>query len=104
MATDITIYGRTIHVYDCDQYTREFYANLQIPQPEAEAAPTDNFELLPQQAVIHHDRDFNESYLGGVRVPSQKQFLDHDRKVRGPSHSPSCRCCASMPSVKTCPT
>lgn len=81
MGGDITIYGRTYHLYDCDQYTREFFANIQQPQPEAEEAPTDNFEKKPQREIKVHDRDFVEHTLGGVRVQSQKQFLDKDRKV-----------------------
>lgn len=31
--------------------------------------------------MVSHDRDFVEHYLGGVRIQSQKQFLDNDRKV-----------------------
>jgi hypothetical protein len=81
VGSDIVIYGRTFHIYDCDQYTREFYANLKQPQPEAEQAPVDNFEKKPQKDIKVHDRDFVEHTLGGVRVQSQKQFLDKDRKV-----------------------
>lgn len=66
---------------DCDQYTREFYAGINQSQGEAEEMPIDNFEKKPQKAVINHDRDFVEHFLGGVRVQSQKQFLDNDRKV-----------------------
>ena len=25
---DIVIYGKTIRIYDCDEYTREFYDNI----------------------------------------------------------------------------
>ena len=48
----------------------------------AEECPSDCFqEKKTVTEVINHDRDFVEHYLGGVRVQSQKQFLDHDRKV-----------------------
>jgi hypothetical protein len=52
-----------------------------LPQPEAEEAPTDSFEKKPQKDIKVHDRDFVEHTLGGIRVQSQKQFLDNDRKV-----------------------
>ncbi len=78
---DLTVYGKTFHIYDCDTYTREFFANLKQPQPEAQPYPSDSFDALPQKPVVAHDRDFVEHYLGGVRVQSQKQFLDNDRKV-----------------------
>lgn len=32
----ITIYGRSIYLYDCDEYTREFYVKLGTPQGPAE--------------------------------------------------------------------
>lgn len=81
MGKDITVYGKSFHIYDCDQYSREFFANIKVPQPEAQECPTDAFDEVPQKPVISHDRDFVEHYLGGVRVQSQKQFLDNDRKV-----------------------
>ena len=78
---DITVYSKTFRIYDCDQYTKEFYVNIKQPQPEAQECPSDAFAEAPQKPVISHDRDFVEHFLGGVRVQSQKQFLDHDRKV-----------------------
>eukprot|EP00826_Nyctotherus_ovalis_P013622 TRINITY_DN13715_c0_g1_i4.p2 TRINITY_DN13715_c0_g1~~TRINITY_DN13715_c0_g1_i4.p2 ORF type:complete len:286 (-),score=101.01 TRINITY_DN13715_c0_g1_i4:925-1782(-) len=78
---DAVIYGRALHVYDCDSYTREFFANYEKPQPEAEPCPTDVFNSTSQKPTVSHDRDFAEHYLGGTRVQSQKQFLDNDRKV-----------------------
>lgn len=78
---DITIYGRTFHVYDCDTQTREFCELNQCPQTKAEPCPTDAFNSVPQKPTVSHDRDFAEHYLGGTRVLSQKQFLDNDRKV-----------------------
>jgi len=32
---DIGIYGRSIRIYDADQYTREFFKNIGQEQPEA---------------------------------------------------------------------
>lgn len=40
---DIGIYGRSIRIYDADQYTREFFKNIGQEQPEATQAPIDSF-------------------------------------------------------------
>lgn len=40
---DIGICGRSIRVYDCDPYTREFFNNLGMSQAEAQQCPSDNF-------------------------------------------------------------
>ena len=40
---DIGICGRSIRVYDCDQYTREFFKNLQQDQSDAVECPEDSF-------------------------------------------------------------
>ena len=32
----IVIYGRSIYLYNCDDYTREFYEKIQQPQGPAE--------------------------------------------------------------------
>lgn len=81
---DIGIYGRTIRVTDCDQYTREFFKNIGREQPPSCDTPMDNF--IQSQKPIAPKRDnemkqFLEKSLGGGKVASQKQFLDHDRQV-----------------------
>ena len=69
----------------CDQYTREFYDNLGMPQNDNTEAPLDNFEIRTRNKFIPKKdkllNDFMEHKLGGGRVPSQKQFLENDRKV-----------------------
>jgi len=40
---DIGICGRSIRIYDCDQYTREFFINLKQDQCEAQGCPEDSF-------------------------------------------------------------
>ena len=85
MGEEVNIFGKIILLHDCDQYTREFYANVNRPQPEPIDAPKDNFEIktltkyIPQKD--HMMKDFLEHKLGGGRVASQKQFLENDRRV-----------------------
>lgn len=40
---DVGICGRAIRIYDCDQYSREFFTNLGKPQPESLEVSEDNF-------------------------------------------------------------
>jgi hypothetical protein len=56
VGSDISIFARTFHIYDCDQYTREFYANVNQPQPQKEEPPIDNFEKMPKKDIKVHDR------------------------------------------------
>jgi hypothetical protein len=39
----VNIFAKMVHLYDCDQYTREFYESLGVPQQAAEQCPVDNF-------------------------------------------------------------
>jgi EF-hand domain-containing protein 1 len=81
---DITLCSRSIRIYDCDQYTREFFGNLGTPQGEAGSCPEDAFKVSTRPIPIKKDPElleYLEKKLGGGRVASQKQFLDHDRKV-----------------------
>lgn len=103
MGSDLMIFGKNIRIFNCDDYTREFYEvlknllnlayfhflnfkNLGTPQPNCEIALTDNFEqktltkYVPQRD--HMMKDFMEHKLGGGRVTSQKQFLENDRRVK----------------------
>ena len=81
---DLELCGRFIRIYDCDQYTREFFNNLGEPQEEATGCPEDLF--VESQKKIPPKKDpelleFLEKKLGGGKVNSWKQFLDNDRKV-----------------------
>lgn len=81
---EIVILGRTIHIRECDQYTRDFYSNVGQDQEAGEDRPADGFEKSQIKPIPMKDaamKDFLEHTLGGGRVKSQKQFLDHDRKV-----------------------
>ena len=80
----ITLLGRQIMITDCDQYTREFYANIKKPQLEAIEIPDDSFAKKQIKSPVvkdHAMKDYMEHKQGGGRVMSQKQFLDKDRQV-----------------------
>jgi hypothetical protein len=49
---DVNIYSKNIRVYDCDQYTREFFENLGVPQSPAQACPVDNFNHSLQNKYV----------------------------------------------------
>lgn len=82
---DIFVYGKYIKLYDCDEYTREYFKGLGITQPTREVIPIDNFHLQNMNKVVPKKdqmmKDYLEHRLGGGRVQSQKQFLENDRKV-----------------------
>ena len=82
---DIFIYGKFVKLYDCDQYTREYYEGIGVTQPPKEEIPIDNFHLQNINKVPPKKdqmmKDYLEHRLGGGRVTSQKQFLENDRKV-----------------------
>jgi len=82
---EIHLFGKNILLFGCDQYTREFFDNLGMPQNDDIQPPVDNFQtktlnkFVPQKDNLM--KDFMEHKLGGGRVTSQKQFLEFDRKV-----------------------
>jgi len=85
VGNDIYIYGKYIKLYDCDDYTREFYSVQGLTQPQKIELPVDSFhESLkprPPQKRDNSMKDYLEHKLGGGKVHSQKQFLENDRKV-----------------------
>ena len=81
----ITLYGRSIYLYNCDDYTREFYERASQPQGPAESYDNDQWTTtLTNKWVPKKDaqmKDYLEKKLGGGKVNSEKQFLENDRKV-----------------------
>lgn len=79
MGQAITIYGRNIYIYDCDEYTREFYEKLGQPQGPSEPYQEDqwntkvNDKWVPKKDALM--KEYLEKKLGGGRVNSEKQFL-----------------------------
>jgi hypothetical protein len=69
--SDMFICGRSIRIYDCDQYTREFFDNIGQSQGEAGSCPTDSFYESQQPKPVKKDKElleFLEKKLGGGKV------------------------------------
>lgn len=82
----IDIYGKSVTLFDCDQYTREFYRNHGVTQGNPLTVPEDSFHIMKQQSKIVHKKDnlmkdYLEHRQGGGKVKNQKQFLENDRRV-----------------------
>ena len=68
-------------LFDCDEYTRKFYELAEKPQGPAIDNLNDNFTKFVTPKFQNKEwNGLNSSVLNG-RVPSQKQFLNLDRKV-----------------------
>ena len=85
VGNDIYVYGKYIKLFDCDDYTREFYKAQDIIQSDKHNLPLDMFhdnaKPKPIQKRDNSMKDYLEHKLGGGKVHSQKQFLENDRKV-----------------------
>ena len=81
----VTLYGRSIYLYNCDDYTREFYEKAAQPQGPAEPYQDDQWtSTVTNKWVPKKDaqmKEYLEKKLGGGKVNSEKQFLENDRKV-----------------------
>ena len=44
LSTNMTFFDRSFRIYDCDAFTKEFYAYMDCPLNEGECEPSDNFE------------------------------------------------------------
>lgn len=84
IGTDISIFGRIMRIYDCDDYSRQFFASQGTVLAAAQQCPVDNFATSLIKVPPKRDpemKQFLEKALGGGKVASQKQFLDNDRRV-----------------------
>jgi hypothetical protein len=86
---DIEFYGRVFHIYDCDEFTRSFYANQGVTLNPSESLPDDpfvhtramvNMKQNPPDMAEH--KNYIEVMLKGGR-PNKNlhSFLDNDRKI-----------------------
>lgn len=78
---DILISGHRISIYACDPATRNFFEKINKPISPNMELPSDNFESKVLQGFIPKKSYGLNSYALNGCVPSQKQFLENDRKV-----------------------
>lgn len=89
MPMDFDVYSRVFRVYDCDEFTKSFYANEGVTLGNSEGLPDDpykqtramiNFKQNPPDAG--EMKNYNEVRLGGGRANGNlHSFLENDRKV-----------------------
>jgi hypothetical protein len=86
---DLSIYGRTIRITNCDPFTREYYSHLGIEQDEPHTEEGDPFlatreDLKTKEAKPPrtYEKIYREVMLGGGHINADmQQFLEKDRKV-----------------------
>ena len=70
----ILIHGRNVYLYDCDEYTREFFEKLGQPQGPSESYNNDqwttkaNDKWVPKKDALM--KEYLEKKLGGGKVNS----------------------------------
>ncbi|CAG9315274.1 unnamed protein product [Blepharisma stoltei] len=84
-----TMYGRVFRILDCDEFTRNFYAEQGVDLGEAENYPEDRFDVTRLMVNFKQPppdtmdvKEYNEVKLGGGH-PNKKlrSFIENDRKV-----------------------
>ena len=73
---EINFYGRTMRVYDCDDFTRSFLTDLGITVPAAEDVPSD-----PYTQKRELQKNARRLTVGKGPNDSLANFLRNDRKV-----------------------
>jgi hypothetical protein len=86
---DINFYERVFHIYDCDDFTRAFYANEGVTLGASEALPNDPFQHTRAMVdfkqtppdLAQHKEYIEVSLKGGRPNKNLHSFLDNDRRV-----------------------
>nr|CEL67105.1 TPA: CG11048, related [Neospora caninum Liverpool] len=86
---EITIYGVTLRMADCDEFTRNWYKQSGNEQPPPEEIPQDSFVKMRRLSELHnckvpmtYDKQYREVMLGGGFVnQDMQQFMEKDRMV-----------------------
>lgn len=86
---DLQVYGRCIHMTDCDSFTREYYNQAGMEQGPPEPMATDAFRATREAMKVNcalqpknYEKIYREVMLGGGHVNADmQQFLENDRKV-----------------------
>ena len=80
VGSEISLYGRTFRVVDCDKKTRSYFANeFGIEQSPAEPYPEDPIEIRNKQRAQKQKKGPG---IGGASKPDTlRKFLKYDKKV-----------------------
>lgn len=88
--SELSIYGRTFHIYDCDDFTRAFFAESGLALGPPLAPPMDAFtkkhikEPTTFKKLMHPMKEWQEASLGkqmGLDIRATQKFLKNDRCV-----------------------
>mmetsp|Transcript_97875 Transcript_97875/g.204089 ORF Transcript_97875/g.204089 Transcript_97875/m.204089 type:complete len:750 (-) Transcript_97875:46-2295(-) len=86
---EFSIYGRCIHITDCDQFTREYFKEQgqeqgppEVPEEDAFFKTREAMKHGPACAPRTYEKLYRETMLGGGCINADmQQFLENDRKV-----------------------
>ncbi|XP_065652125.1 EF-hand domain-containing protein 1 isoform X2 [Hydra vulgaris] len=73
IGAELTIYGKTFKIYDCDEFTKEYMASEGIVLNQPEECPSDLYNISREQP--------HRSYKTPTQFDKLKQFIELDRKV-----------------------
>lgn len=86
----LTVYGKSIHLHDCDAFTREYFNSLGMPQPagspQSEDDPWTTAREESKMKVASGERTYEKLYrevmLGGGHInENMQQFMENDGRV-----------------------
>jgi hypothetical protein len=86
---ELTIYGKTMKVIDCDSFTRRYALENGYEQGDALPVPDDNFAVALANAKNvkavkprSMEKIYREAMMGGGHINTDmQQFMENDRKV-----------------------
>jgi len=89
VGSDLQIYGRCIHITDCDAFTRAYYEQAGLEQAPVEQSDSDPFNQTREAMKVNcataprtYEKIYREVMLGGGHINADmQQFLENDRKV-----------------------
>lgn len=88
--SSVEVYGRIIHISDCDPFTRRYYESHGIEMATSHPLPEDDFAKTQQSLKAEKklgppksfESNYRETMLGGGHINGDmQQFMDWDRKV-----------------------
>lgn len=86
---DLTVYGKTIRLTDCDSFTREYFNSIGLEQPGHIPTEDDPWHETRNDMKVKaaaqertYEKIYREVMLGGGHINADmQQFMENDRKV-----------------------